>query len=284
MDFSSVISHFNAVLSKHLPLIDDGSDVGKAALWALEGGKRLRPALMYFIQDALGAKTPIDKAALALEMIHTSSLIADDLPSMDNDAMRRGRASTHIQFSESTAYLASYRLIALGYHMLSLCGCDLVSLFPTDGQKRHLKALELLCVKSMEMSTGQFYDLQKEKSVTQKELMRLKTASLFQATFTIAWLLCGGAMEKIDLVNEAGLYFGLAFQLADDLSDAQEDQIHGSANWTSAYSEASAIEEFDSAMKKTERHLDALGLMNQHFKDLLDTLYKSVSCNSSLVS
>lgn len=284
MDFSSAISHFDAVLENHVSIIDEGSDVGKAALWALQGGKRLRPALMYLIQDALGEGASIDQAALALEMIHTSSLIADDLPSMDNDAMRRDRPSTHIQFSESTAYLASYRLIALGYQMLTQCSSDLLTLFPADGQLRHIKALETLCAKSMEMSTGQFYDLQVEKSITQKELMRLKTASLFQAAFTIAWLLCGGAIEKIELVDEAALCFGLAFQLADDLSDAKEDEAHGNANWTSAFSEASAVEEFEAKMKKTEKHLDALGLLNQHFKALLDTLYKSVSCSSSLAS
>jgi geranylgeranyl diphosphate synthase, type II len=284
MDLSSATAHFDSILSEHLSLIDEGSDVGKAALWALQGGKRLRPALMYLIKGALKSSLSIDNAALSIEMIHTSSLIADDLPSMDNDTIRRGQKTTHIKFSESTAYLASYRLIALGYQLLAQCGHSLAVIYPEDGHARHLKALEILCSKSMEMASGQFYDLQVEKAITQKELMRLKTASLFQAAFTIAWLLCGGSIDKIALVEEAALCFGIAFQLADDLIDAKEDQIHGNANWTSTYSEASAIGEFKSHMEKAEKHLDALGLLNKHFKALLNTLYNSVSCSSSLAS
>src|SRR5437016_8742652 len=84
------------------------------------GGKRFRPAIVYMVTDALKSKNDVTDAALAVEFFHTASLIADDLPCMDNDDFRRGRPTTHKVYPESVALLASFALIAAGFEYIAM--------------------------------------------------------------------------------------------------------------------------------------------------------------------
>ena len=99
----------NVTLNEHLTLLDDAAPDLKAAMLhgALLGGKRIRPFLVYSVGDMLGVNiNALDKAAAAIECIHAYSLIHDDLPAMDNDALRRGQPTVHVAFNEATAILA----------------------------------------------------------------------------------------------------------------------------------------------------------------------------------
>ncbi len=289
MKLSKIVKRVKSLLKEKKLFLDDETAVGQATLWSLEGGKCLRPAIVYFVSEALKDASKdqlnisVDGAALAIEMLHTSSLIADDMPSMDNDLVRRGKEATHAKFGEAVAYLASYRLIAASYHCLAENGKKLAKTFP-DAMDRYTKALQILSLKSMEITTGQFYDLNPEKSTSLDELIALKTTSLFQAAFALGWLFGGGAMEKLDDLEKAAYHFGQAFQIADDLDDASHDLSQNAANWAGEFGVESAIKDLKAHIKNAEALLEDLGIFSEDIRALTKALYTSTSSTSALTA
>lgn len=200
----------------------ENSPLSRACFYALEsGGKRFRPAIVYMIGEALLYKGSLDEAALAVEMFHTASLIADDLPCMDNDDMRRGRASLHKEFGEGVALLASYALIAEGYGMIGK------ALTPDHDPKILKFALENSArnTGANGAAGGQLLDLYPPdlKPETVLEILNKKTVTLFEVAFVLGWLFSGGSPEKLEEVKRAAYHFGMAFQIADDLDDLKQD-------------------------------------------------------------
>lgn len=182
----------------------------------LAGGKRLRPLLLFETCKAYGVDETVGiPFACALEMIHTYSLIHDDLPAMDDDILRRGRNTCHVQFDEATAILAGDGLNTEAFYVISQANC-------CDDQK--IKCIEILasCAGINGMILGQALDLNYEnKEVTWEELEclhRNKTGKLFAAAFMMASVL---ADDKIhcNLWKEIGERLGLAFQIQDDILD-----------------------------------------------------------------
>jgi geranylgeranyl diphosphate synthase type II len=209
----------------------------------LSGGKRLRPILMLWTWDALaGARPPVDRAAVlraacGLEMIHTYSLIHDDLPAMDDDVLRRGRATCHVAFDEATAILAGDALQALGFVLLGEAG-------GADGGR--LVALVGRAAGPGGMVGGQQEDLDAEggevTAALVRRIHRRKTAALIAAALAGGALLAGAAERRVTAVEAAGRDLGLAFQGADDVLDATstaarlgktvgKDEAAGKATW-----------------------------------------------------
>lgn len=200
----------------------------EACRYALtQGGKRFRPALVMMVAEALGKRNDVIDAAIAVECFHTASLIADDLPCMDDDRERRGKPSTHMVFGEAIALLASYALIADGYQALGL---------NTEILKRSghplADSVGMLALKHAARTTGklgatggQYLDLFPPALdlATYQETVVKKTVALFEISMILGWLFGGGDLEKVSLVSKAAHHYGMAFQMADDLGDAQED-------------------------------------------------------------
>jgi len=184
------------------------------------GGKRLRPVLMLWARDAFavtGGARPRDRvvtAACGLEMIHTYSLIHDDLPAMDDDVLRRGRPTCHVVFGEATAILAGDALQALGFTELARGGGPLAG---------DLVALVGDAVGPAGMVGGQQDDLEAEGGEVTGALVRRihrgKTACLLAAALAGGALLGGADSRTVEAVRRAGLDLGLAFQGADDVLD-----------------------------------------------------------------
>lgn len=197
--------------------------------YALFGkAKRLRPGFVRVIADALGCPGAADEASLAVEFFHTASLIADDLPCMDNDTMRRGRQAAHVVYGEATALLASYALIAAGYEQIALNGARLGK----PGNQLALLALENVAQNTgiRGATGGQWLDLfaiQPDPKIL-KEIIYKKTVSLFEIAFILGWIFGGGAPETLPDVKQCATHFGYAFQIIDDLHDAAQDQTHTS--------------------------------------------------------
>ena len=199
----------------------------------LNGGKRFRPALVCMIAKAIGYQVDVSQAALGIEFFHTASLIADDLPCMDNDEQRRNQPTTHRVFGESAALLATYVLISAGYACLAKNAHLLKqSAHPLAHQTDHL------CVLALENATyntglcgttgGQFLDLappQLSLSLIQ-EVIQKKTVTLFEISFVLGWLFGGGDLAQLDLIKKGAHHFGMAFQIADDLDDMAQDLTH----------------------------------------------------------
>lgn len=189
----------------------------------LSGGKRIRPILLLEFYALCGGKG--DSAlnfAAALEMIHTYSLIHDDLPCMDNDDMRRGRPSCHKAFGEDTALLAGDALLTLAFKKAA----------ETDGipADRVLKAIAMLAENAgiSGMVGGQVEDLAFEKSGATIEQLRgmylKKTSCLLSAGAVCGSILAGADEEKLKYAAEYAEKLGLAFQIIDDILDCTSDE------------------------------------------------------------
>jgi geranylgeranyl diphosphate synthase type II len=187
------------------------------------GGKRLRPILGLAAAEAVGGDAgEALPAACALEMIHTYSLIHDDLPAMDDDDLRRGQPTCHKQFDEATAILAGDGLLTEAFHLLAAAAPRL------EGRERVLlEVIELLGLAAgyRGMVGGQMLDLMAEgRQVTLKELEtihRLKTGALLTAALRTGALVGGGSRQEVTLLTGYGEKFGLAFQVTDDLLDVE---------------------------------------------------------------
>ncbi len=198
--------------------------VGEAIRYSLEaGGKRVRPILCLLAAESVGAACELAfSGALALEYLHTYSLIHDDLPAMDDDDLRRGKPTCHVAFGEAHAILAGDGLQAEAFAVLASDAS-----IPAD---RRVEAIALLAEASgwRGMVGGQALDLEGEALETYgldqlKTIHRLKTGALLRASLEMGAVL-GGA-EKPFRVNlrSAGSALGLAFQIQDDILDATSD-------------------------------------------------------------
>ncbi|MEC8693609.1 MAG: farnesyl diphosphate synthase [Pseudomonadota bacterium] len=184
----------------------------------LRGGKRLRPALVYAAADAAGA-SPLaaDAAAIAVELLHAYSLIHDDLPAMDDDALRRGQPTTHIAFDEATAILAGDALQALAFSILGEADIR------TD--RMRVKQLNLLgeAVGFRGMALGQAIDLESEGKALSLDALKAMHAKKTGALITASVLMgaaCGNPSDDDwDALTQAGRAIGLAFQIQDDILD-----------------------------------------------------------------
>ncbi len=192
---------------------------------SLNGGKRVRPALVYLTGQALDvAPAALDGPACALELVHVYSLIHDDLPAMDDDALRRGKATCHIQYDEATAILAGDAMQALAFYILAH-DPNMV-----DNPRLRLKMVETLAQASGSrgMAGGQAIDLAavgKEVNLAELENMHIhKTGALIRASIKLAALSSPGitpeSMEKLDHYAKC---IGLAFQIRDDILDVEGD-------------------------------------------------------------
>jgi geranylgeranyl diphosphate synthase type II len=192
----------------------------EAMLYSLmAGGKRFRPLLVMASAKALGAPPePLAQAACALEFIHTYSLIHDDLPAMDDDTLRRGRPTSHVQFGEALAILAGDALNTEAFRLLALhpAACPAAV---------RLRAVEVLARASggEGMAGGQVLDMDAPSApATEERLLAIhtgKTARLIQAAVVLGALYAGADAAREAAFAELGLQAGLLFQVADDVLD-----------------------------------------------------------------
>lgn len=215
-------------LEKYLPLTDClQKRVIEAARYSLSaGGKRLRPALvMEFCRVCGGEPETALPVACAIEMLHTFSLIHDDLPCMDDDDMRRGKPSCHKAFGEDIAVLAGDALAMLPYQIIAEAG--LHKAFP---QETALKLISLLGELSgvRGMIGGQTLDLENEGKRAEVpvilEMYRMKTGALLEFSCRAGCITAGAGADKQLAAGSFGQRLGLAFQIVDDILDITADE------------------------------------------------------------
>lgn len=190
----------------------------------MNGGKRLRPVLAYASAEALGKDARCaDIAACALELIHSYSLIHDDLPAMDDDDLRRGKPTCHIKFDEASAILAGDALQSLAFELMSS---------PAAGQSQ-VHNLQMIAILSRAigrsgMVLGQSIDFHASgKAMSEQELAdmhRLKTGALITASVQLGALSTGVVSEEaLEKLTSYARALGLAFQVRDDILDVESD-------------------------------------------------------------
>jgi geranylgeranyl diphosphate synthase type II len=228
---------FSTKLNTHIARIETGIDhllppvaasghagprrIHEAMRYSMQaGGKRIRPVLVLAAAELFGEKSNALPAAIAIECVHTYSLIHDDLPCMDNDDLRRGRPTAHKQFDEATALLAGDALLT---HAFALLAENYPPAFVAE-MVRELAA----AAGSARLIGGQMEDLLAEKKTdatdAELEFIHLsKTAAMIEASLALGGF-CGGATKNdLGALHDAGRHLGLAFQIIDDVLDATAD-------------------------------------------------------------
>ena len=212
MDFEQLlVSYFND---------DTNSKVKEACLYALQGkGKRIRPRLLYSVLEGYHIDKNIgNDFACALEMIHTYSLIHDDLPAMDDDTLRRGRATCHIAFDEAPAILAGDALLTKAF--------EITSKNPINNS---IKAINMLasCAGINGMIYGQTLDIEAESLKLDyeqiKKIHNHKTGCLLACPLAMAAIIALKNDETVNKWYNIGIKLGLAFQIQDDILDLISD-------------------------------------------------------------
>ncbi|MBK1832477.1 polyprenyl synthetase family protein [Roseibacillus ishigakijimensis] len=188
------------------------------------GGKRLRPILTLAAAEACGGREEDALfPACATELLHTYSLVHDDLPSMDDDDLRRGRPTTHVVFGEAVAVLAGDALQAEAFHFLSQAPPS-----RTHGMADYLKEFAL-CAGSKHLIGGQILDLEGEGAdnlLSQEELIAIherKTAALLTTSIRLGAMTAGVSEQDLFALTDFGYNLGLAFQVIDDILDVTAD-------------------------------------------------------------
>ena len=218
------VDHIEAILKEYLPKEEGWQKTVIAAMnySVLAGGKRLRPVLMEETYRLFGGKgREIEPFMAAIEMIHTYSLVHDDLPAMDNDEYRRGRKTTHVVYGEAMAILAGDGLLNYAFETA-------MKSFTMEGNlEKKARALSVLAQKAgiYGMIGGQTADIEAEDlgdQVTTEHLMFIhahKTSALIEAAMMTGAILAGASQEEIAQIEKAAYEIGIAFQIQDDILD-----------------------------------------------------------------
>jgi geranylgeranyl diphosphate synthase type II len=220
-----------ATLDRHLPAADTPPAVIHEAMRyaVLGGGKRVRPLLAVAAAEACGARDlePLLRSFAALELIHTYSLVHDDLPALDDDDLRRGRKTTHVVFGEAMGILCGDALLTEAFSWLAE---------PVVDPARQLRAIRVVAeaVDSKGMIGGQVADLEATGGAGEdtrapqlslehlKFIHRNKTGKLLTASVLLGGILGGASDDQLAALDRYGKALGLAFQIVDDLLDQEE--------------------------------------------------------------
>jgi geranylgeranyl diphosphate synthase type II len=210
----------DAALDRFLPAETERPEtLHKAMRYSVfAGGKRLRPVLVIAGAEAVGGSAEqVMPTACALELIHTYSLVHDDLPAMDNDDFRRGVPTNHKVFGEATAILAGDALLTLAFRLVA-----------ENARQTNISALEVVvdiadAAGHGGMVAGQVADLEAEgrqvSAGTVDYIHAHKTGALIRTSLRVGAVLCGATVEQVRALSVAGADLGLAFQIVDDILD-----------------------------------------------------------------
>ena len=275
------------IIYRFLPPVEG---LQKTVLSAMEytykaGGKRLRPMLMEETYKSFGGtdRGLIEPFMAAIEMIHTYSLIHDDLPALDNDDYRRGKPTAHVVYGEDMAILAGDALLNYAFETAAKA-------FRGDtGDITVAKAFRILAVKPgiYGMIGGQVIDVENTgKDITLDTLMtihHLKTAALIECAMMIGAILAGADREAVEKVEKVANRVGLAFQIQDDILDVTSteevlgkpvgsDEKNEKVTYVSLKGLDQASRDVESYTEEAIGYYDSLGLENEFLRDLLLSL------------
>jgi len=217
-DISKALTEYKTLVDRALSGYFSGkNEFFDVMQYSLDGGKRIRPILAITTYEACGGtdRETILPIACGLELIHTYSLIHDDLPSMDNDDTRRGKASAHKRYGEATAILAGDGLFAYAFELF-------VQGSGSAAQKNAVIAHVSEAVGPEGVVYGQVLDTTGPAAASPKALRRIhlnKTAKFIAASVTCGAIMGSASHEQTDILHDAGIYLGMLFQYTDDILD-----------------------------------------------------------------
>lgn len=277
------VNEIENVLRRYLPKEEGYQKVVMEAMnySMLAGGKRIRPLLMFETFRIFSDQyKEVEPFMAAMEMIHTYSLVHDDLPAMDNDEYRRGRKTTHVVYGEAVGILAGDALLNFAFE--TTAEAILNSCRPQNAAR----ALQLLSQKAgiFGMIGGQTADVTSVGKDIPKELLdfiyKLKTGALIEASMMIGAVLGGAAEQQIQLVEKVAADVGLAFQIQDDILDVTStteilgkpvfsDEKNQKTTYVTLYGIEKAKEQVELYSKRAIQNLKALNCKDNFLEALL---------------
>ena len=293
-ELTSCVSEVESIIKRYLP---KSEGYQKTVIEAMNysfsaGGKRLRPLIMYKTYRAMGGNDEsVYPFMAALEMIHTYSLVHDDLPEMDNDELRRGKPTAHVVYGQAMAVLAGDGLLNYAFETVTANAqnCD------AEKCKRILSAINILGKKAgiYGMIGGQTVDVEAEKKnlkLTKEQILftyENKTSALLQAAFMIGAVLAGADSKTVEMFENAGYLLGIAFQLQDDILDivgdtkvlgkpVGSDDKNGKVTYVSYLGMERAVSEQKILSEETIKILDSVQAVNKEEVEFLIELVKSL--------
>ena len=252
----------------------------------LAGGKRLRPILIQETYRLFGGKENVVEPFMAgMEMIHTHSLIHDDLPALDNDDYRRGRLTTHKVYGEAMGVLSGVALLNYAYETM------LQAFSLTEDQDRVIRALRVMAEKTgiHGMLGGQSVDVENDGKPLEKEMLdyiyRNKTSALIEASMMTGAILAGADEHEVSVVEEAAGNIGLAFQIQDDILDVtstdeelgkpvHSDEKNNKVTYVTLFGIEKASEQVEMLSEKAVQLLKSLNKNNEFLYLLIEKLIK----------
>jgi len=224
-DLENFFNHCSRIVDAELERLIPSAENAPARLyeavrWSVfAGGKRFRPALLLAVGEAFGgAQEKLLSAAAAIEMIHTYSLIHDDLPAMDDDRLRRGRATCHVKFDEATAILAGDVLQSLAFQALAADA--------KLSEKTRVRLISELAGAASRMVDGQQLDLDGEgRKISLEELEKIhrnKTGAMISVSARGGAIIAGASENELEAVTNYASKLGLLFQITDDILDVTQ--------------------------------------------------------------
>ena len=282
------VKDIESILAEYMPESEDWQkNVIEAMNYSVTaGGKRLRPMLMQETYRLFGGKgKEIEPFMAAIEMIHTYSLVHDDLPAMDNDEYRRGKKTTHVVYGEAIAILAGDGLLNYAFETA-------FKAFDTAKDTKIIaRALKVVAGKAgiYGMIGGQTADIEAENlgnAVTEEHLLFIhehKTAALIQAAMMTGAIIAGASDSQIDVIERAAYEIGIAFQVQDDILDIIGDEKtlgkpvgSDEKNNKTTYVTLKGLEKATDEQKKMSGHaiemIESLGFENSFLVELIKSL------------
>ena len=283
------LNDINTNINNHLENYFSNTDpMLEICKYSLLNGKRIRPSISIDICKTLKKNDmtdySINLSSLAVEYIHTSSLLIDDLPCMDNADTRRNNISNHVKYGESITQITSVILVSLGIDAL-LKGLDKLD-------NNNIKT-SLLCFSTLSkilgnngVAGGQLLDLTytdkniknlyNNNSVDLKEMIAKKTGAFFEISFLLGWLFGGGDNDsnKIEHIKKISEYFSLIYQILDDLEDVSEDK--SPKNFVIKYGKEKSIEYCLENINKFKNEMINLEIYSDYFQEVMKYMEKKL--------
>ena len=258
--FASKRKMIDRALDKFIPPASAyPAEIHRAMRYSLfPGGKRFRPILIIASAEAAGGKARLAlPAACAIELIHTYSLIHDDLPAIDNDDYRRGRPSAHRKFGEAIAILTGDALLTLSFLLIT-----------RNAQRNGVSDSTVIriirevadAIGNSGMIGGQVVDIRREKKYTRKQVEYIhaqKTGALIEVSVRTGAILAGATLAQLRNLTEYGKNIGLAFQIVDDAPDADKEK--NSPNYVARFGKKASLEKVQDLVRKAGVKLTPFG-------------------------
>ncbi|MDR3215296.1 MAG: polyprenyl synthetase family protein [Bacilli bacterium] len=281
---NNTLKYYQTIINKEIStILNDNiifdSNLKASMVYSLkDGGKRLRPALFLSLLDSYNIKLDkYVKVACAIEMIHTYSLIHDDLPGMDNDTLRHGKLTTHVRFDESTAILCGDALLTDAFYLLSTLELD-------DSLLIKLIRSLSYAAGSNGMVYGQQLDLEEDEASNAayiKNVYHFKTSMMLQTSIVMAAII---ADQNLDKFLELGAYLGQVFQIQDDILELTKssseigknndsDQKNNKITFINIYGYNNTIAIRDTLIAKINKIINELSLHNTNFELIINDIF-----------